>query len=348
MPGLRQQSPRHGACLTGIVARRGRSRREGNKSKLHQCWHGQASRRAISGRARPAVGISTCRCCLERLAGLLPPGLRGRDTASAGTRRRDGGRVPPAPFPQPGVLWVPGSRAWSTVGIPSAVSCWHKHQHSSGTSACGARLVARTRWHLKVIGKGKERGTWPLPWLPPNILQHGLQAVIPVLHRRDGLWQGRKGWMAPACAVWFWGKLRLPLARSTESSAQPRLGGGSVHNHPPNAPKSLSPRRDPALAAAGARLGAGMRSQVSVSIRVTPAPKQTQLGVERSPSRDVADVSPLPSSPFATRDAMLMGPRPCCPGVTRWAPWWQVAFASCPGRWGKRHRRHDGRGGARL
>lgn len=64
-----------------------------------------------------------------------------------------------------------------------------------------AQLVAGTWWHLKVIGKGKERETWPLPWLPPNILQHGLQAVIPVLHRRDGLWRGRKGWMALLCAV---------------------------------------------------------------------------------------------------------------------------------------------------
>lgn len=139
------------------------------------------------------------------------------------------------------------------------------------------------------------------------------------------------------------GKAEAAPRKKHRELSSASAGGGSVHNHPPNAPKSLSPRRDPALATAGARLGAGMRSQVSVSIRVTPAPKQTQLGVERSPSRDVADVSPLPSSPFATRDAMLMGPRPCCPGVTRWAPWWQVAFASCPGRWGKRHRRHDGR-----
>lgn len=94
--GLRRQSPRHGACLTGIVARRGRSRREGNKSKLHQCWHGQPSRRAISGRARPAAGISTCRCCWERLARLLPP---GGDTASAGTRRRDRPGVSPPSTP---------------------------------------------------------------------------------------------------------------------------------------------------------------------------------------------------------------------------------------------------------
>lgn len=74
--------------------------------------------------------------------------------------------------------------------------------------------MARTWWHLKVIGKGKERETWPLPWLPPNILQHGLRAVIPVLHRRGGLWQGRKGWMAPGCAVRFWAKLRLPLGKN--------------------------------------------------------------------------------------------------------------------------------------
>lgn len=140
VPGLWQQSPRCGARLTGIVARRGRSRREGNKSKLHQCWHGRPSQRAISGRARPAAGISTCRCCLERLAGLLPPGLRGRDTASAGTRRQDGVGVPPPSSPAArgslGGAGCPDPVLGPRWGSPALCPVPHT-PYSSGTAAWG-------------------------------------------------------------------------------------------------------------------------------------------------------------------------------------------------------------------
>lgn len=108
---------------------------------------------------------------------------------------------------------MPESSPWSTVGIPSTATSTGTAQGALRGGTRGARLVAGTWWHLKVIGKGKERETWPLPWLPPSILQHRLRAVIPVLHRRAGLWQGRKGWMAPGCAVWFWGELRLLLSK---------------------------------------------------------------------------------------------------------------------------------------
>lgn len=102
-------------------ARRGRSRREGNKSKLHQCWHGQPSRRAISGRARPAAGISICRCCLERLAGAA-----GGDSASVGTRPGTGwgpSSFQPHSEGTPGRCWMPGSSPWAAMGIPSTATC---------------------------------------------------------------------------------------------------------------------------------------------------------------------------------------------------------------------------------
>lgn len=55
-----------------------------------------------------------------------------------------------------------------------------------GGTQC-ARLVTGTWWHLKVTGKGKETGTWPLPWLPPSIHQRWLQAhVTPVFNHRSG------------------------------------------------------------------------------------------------------------------------------------------------------------------
>lgn len=75
----------------------------------------------------------------------------------------------------------------------------------------GTRPVAGTRWHLKVSGKGKDRETWQLPWLPaehPPALARSTCEARPLL---PGWFVGRKkGWGAPSGpghhGQWWWGK----------------------------------------------------------------------------------------------------------------------------------------------
>lgn len=43
---------------------------------------------------------------------------------------------------------------------------WVPRPCTPGWLRGGTGLVAGTWWHLKVSGKGKERETWQLPWLP--------------------------------------------------------------------------------------------------------------------------------------------------------------------------------------
>lgn len=252
----------------------------------------------------------------------------------------------------PGWCWTPGSSPWTTVGIPSAVpgvtyTRTARGQLRGGTQS--ARLVARTWWHLKVIGKGKERETWPLPWLPPNILQHGLQAVTPgwVVAGKEGMDGSR------LCRLVLGKAEAAPQQEAARAQPRPGWGGASMHNHPPNAPKSCSgsePTQGSGLGSScrrlepGSELGSDPRSP-SASALPSNQRKQ-QLGVEQSQMKDVADVSLLPSSLLATWDTMLPGPHP------RWPPCHPVArddghrggrwhLPAAPAAVGNRRRRPD-------
>lgn len=106
-----------------------------------------------------------------------------------------------------------------------------------------------------------------------------------------------------------------------ESSAPARLGGLRCTS-PPNAAAAqpsrgdLSPWQTSGLGSGCQGLepvsepGSDSRSPSASALPLNQ--KKKQLRVERSQMKDVADVSPLPSSWFAMRGAMLAGPRPCC------------------------------------
>lgn len=178
----------------------------------------------------------------------------------------------------PGWCWTPGSSPWTTVGIPSAVPGATHTRTARGQLRGGtqdARLVARTWWHLKVIGKGKERETWPLPWLPPNILQHGLQAVTP-----GWVVAGKEGMDGSRLCRLVLGKMEA-APQQEAARAQPRPGWGGLQctitpQTPPNPAQDPSPRRDPALAPAAVGWSPAQSWDLIPGLRQPPRYPQTK------------------------------------------------------------------------
>lgn len=204
-------------------------------------------------------------------------------------------------------------------GDPQRCARCHTHQDSSGTAAWGDTRCPAGGQDV-VASQGDWQGQGKRNLAVAMVTTQHPPARAPSSNAGMGCSrEGRDGWL-PVVPFGFGENGGCPSARSSESSAQARLGGASMHNHPPNAPKSCSgsePTQGSGLGSScrgmepGSELGSDPRSP-SASALPSNQRKQ-QLGVEQSQMKDVADVSLLPSSPLATWDTMLPGPHPRCP-----------------------------------
>lgn len=86
--------------------------------------------------------------------------------------------------------------------------------------------------------------------------------------------------MAPACAVWFWGKRRLPLSKKQRELSPGPAGGGLqctiTPQTPPNPAQDPSPRRDPVLAPAAAGWSLAQSWDLIPGLRQPPRYPQTK------------------------------------------------------------------------